>query len=872
MMRRLPSDASWEDLLLAWLHDPFDKALDIRGHEQRAARYAGAALDREVSRAELKRRTSTADRLAAAVERLPMPTAGARGSRAVGPPDGLLLIHPASAARVTVECTRPDVDRAVKVIADTVRGLDRSRDRLLALWRLLPDRLAETFGDDAARLPADTRLPDHTLFQHADVTAGLHAALAEAGGAALLSFALGPVQPFIQASRSVRDLWSGSAVLSWLAFQAMTPILNTLGPTAFVYPALRGAPLIDLWLRGEMGLGDRVEAPSVEARKAPSLPNRFVAVTPWGRGGAHAEALREQCLEAARDGWRRLGDSVRARLDPILAELDANWADRWDAQIAGAFEFHATTVRLRDLSDERLARLAGAKEFGSVWPDAAAIRRLGEAMPSADRPGYRQDGAGRWQAQLDYSSRLMAAERTVRHVPYAPRSANGRYPGKCTLFGSWEQLGPASSSGRFWNLASERIREEGVRLRQGERLCAVGLTKRFAGPALLRSELQVCAHDLRFPDTATVAAADWLARAGIDPGRERRRSGHRGSGYWNGQWLHWRQRDQGNEDDEPPVPQSLWTRLKAARSSDRLGGPPSYYAVIAMDGDRLGRWLAGRKTPSLRKLLHPKLRRYFEGLGQSEVGLSLDARRPVSPALHGAISSALATFATEVAPKIVSSQRGVVIYSGGDDVLALCPLATATRCALALRLAFSGEDQDGTGDGWRTCGERRRITMGRSASMSAGLAIVHIREDLRLALNAARDAERRAKDGGRDQLQVVAIRGSARPLTALCPWRFAERLDTLRQDFLAGASSRWTYRLRAELPVLGSGRLPTEALEAEIRRLVDRSRAEGHRSGHDVATFFRKYCELRGGPSASLLKDFVTLCQFAEFLARGRDD
>ena len=37
-----------------------------------------------------------------------------------------------------------------------------------------------------------------------------------------------------------------------------------------------------------MGLGDRVPMPCREARLAPSLPNRFVAVVPWGSNGAEA--------------------------------------------------------------------------------------------------------------------------------------------------------------------------------------------------------------------------------------------------------------------------------------------------------------------------------------------------------------------------------------------------------------------------------------------------------------------------------------------------------------------------------------------------------------------------------------------------------
>ena len=71
----------WEDLLLVYLHDPPDKALDIRGHEGRAAKYATSALGREVSVQELHGGSRLPDQLASIVERLPMPTAGRGGER-----------------------------------------------------------------------------------------------------------------------------------------------------------------------------------------------------------------------------------------------------------------------------------------------------------------------------------------------------------------------------------------------------------------------------------------------------------------------------------------------------------------------------------------------------------------------------------------------------------------------------------------------------------------------------------------------------------------------------------------------------------------------------------------------------------------------
>ena len=56
----MPTD--WEDVLLAYLHDPPDKPLALAGHVVRAARYAAAVLWRPV-----------ADSVLSVAERLPAP-------------------------------------------------------------------------------------------------------------------------------------------------------------------------------------------------------------------------------------------------------------------------------------------------------------------------------------------------------------------------------------------------------------------------------------------------------------------------------------------------------------------------------------------------------------------------------------------------------------------------------------------------------------------------------------------------------------------------------------------------------------------------------------------------------------------------------
>ena len=341
----------------------------------------------------------------------------------------------------------------------------------------------------------------------------------------------------------------------------------------------------------------------------------------------------------------------------------------------------------------------------------------------------------------------------------------------------------------------------------------------------------------------------------------------RGNRHWSGLWLHWKKQDETDKDEANKPDDDLWHRIRDARKS--LGWPQTYYAVIAMDGDEIGRWLAGEKIPELQELLHPKMRDYFRGLDDERAEAGLSARRPIGPALHAAISSALSTFASEVAPGIVTENHGIMIYSGGDDLLALCPIRNALQCASALRDAFSGKG-NAADAGWRACGDRYRITMGARASMSAGIAFVHYHDDLRIALETARAGSARAKNAGRDCLVLVTARRSGTTTSALCPWQCTPWFKEMLDGFVNGASDRWLYRLHSELPTLASCSLPVPAIRAELKRLADRVREDGKGpTGDAVAAGFDRYRSARGEDAHDeALRDFVTMLQSMAFVAR----
>jgi len=842
-------ETNWELLLKAWMHDPVDKALSIQNHESRARRYLSVVLNNESGAIGRDDSIKSADINASIADRLPMPNAGPNATRAVGPEDGPIQVyHPVSAQKHELLEYKLDSIAVSEAIDSIVSGLSPNhRIRFLALWRLLPNVLSERFGFDFTRLPADTRVPDHSLIQHADISSGILAAQQGQHGYAILSVTLGPVQKFIQAARSIRDLWSGSAILSWLIFQGMGPIIDRLGPTVFVFPALRGHPLVDIWLRNTSDdLNKLIPIPPRYARKAPSLPNRFVALVPYGRDGKIAFDFAHACDGKIRENWKELSNTVRKKLDREFSNYYPDWAQNWNDQIESFLDITTSVCPTHMLSDTEMASLigGGTKNFSQVWKDAHRVRQMVDSIPATDIPNYRQDRAGEWQAQLEVSSRIAEAQRTIRHIPQVPlvRPAGP----KCSLLGTYEQVGPAifRESRDFWT----SVWKHNYRIRKPDQLCAVALCKRFAAEHVLANEFELKRSDVRFPDTATIAAKNWLDDAGITPEDD-----------WNGRWIHQKRH---NEDEESAPSKDLWSRIKKAKEKTV---PPSYYAILVMDADDMGLWLKGEKAPPVRDVIHEKLIQYFEQWGAD----GLDAKRPVNPALHSSISEALNNFASIVAPSIVKRFRGTLIYSGGDDVLALLPTRQAVQCALELQKAFIGEND--LTPGWTEVEGQHLLAMGSRATLSAGIAFVHYKEDLRFALQSARDAEKTAKDvPGKNRLTLHFMRRSGDHPSCVLPWELAPWFQEAVNIFANEISDRWVYHLRREKPVLSDSALPPEALEAEIRRLIARSDIDEDVLTFENQTWWSHFCTHDPDKMGRLGK-FILLCLGASFVARGYD-
>ncbi len=217
-----------------------------------------------------------------------------------------------------------------------------------------------------------------------------------------------------------------------------------------------------------------------------------------------------------------------------------------------------------------------------------------------------------------------------------------------------------------------------------------------------------------------------------------------------------------------------------------IGEADPYTAVIVADGDRMGKLISG--------------------ISEME--------------RHKAFSKKLAEFASR-AKTVVEKKQGCLVYSGGDDVLALVPVDTCLECAHDLQVVFRNllnefDCQD------------------KSPTLSVGIALGHCLEPLEDLLNYGRQAEHSAKRPDHNGLAIhVHTRGGA-------PIRIRGRWDSPMYEGLQkwiklhrknGISDTAAYELNVLADDYTDWKIGVEktkeAIKADIERLLKRKRPGG---------------------------------------------
>lgn len=920
-------DTFWQTKLHARLHDPAEKALvllrDPEGHEGGTCRALSRLMGWETTTTttridpddarvlhctvfqqglspETYRLVQRADWWAAAADRpqwpmqeLTVTTRSGQETVLKVAPDAQvrwtsrpMLIHPLTGAVLDMsrfgglrDTEIQDIkDRSFEHFASLVQKSDSGQidwtRTLLAMWRFGPE-LREDQDNGALGvlwplLPADTRVPDHSIWDHLDLTSAFAGAFAAdpEGDVTLLTVAIGPVQSFIAAARSTSDLWAGSHLLARLAWEAIKPVCEALGPDAVLFPRLRGVPQVDAWLRDDMGLPRALFKDAAWTEKATdanplfaaALPNRFVALVP----ASQARELALQAERAVRGYLRGLGEQVVDRLlkeAGLVVEGRSHAHGQMQQQLQGFPEVHWAAVpfsliRARnaekqiDLDTSRLAE-AMAPFFGVGEGQAAGFLSTPawqvlqkEARWDDNTTFFAPNPGALYPAVQDLAERALAAAKAVR--PFTARAEQGW---RCSLTGETEwlttdpeqlRLPPGQRRDTLWTRIAKKRK---AWAKEGEHLGALPAIKRL-WPNLFAQEVGRIVGDSddaagarRFVvSTHTMSLAhqlsQWLEHDGAVSAELA--DAVRQAGAENVALPRKLMRDFGGRADALDVARRLPSLLDMAddagddsqardlsglvrqtlgRDGQRL---ETYYGLLLMDGDRMGAWLAGGDEYAITyaQSFHPQVRESFDrhALREPTLGRYGDQHRAVSPNRHLSISSALNDFSLAVVPHVIEQEHlGRLIYAGGDDVMAMLPVADLLPALQRLRVAYSGhdpqhEDGDFAGPGLKlrngfallNHGGHRRLMrmMGARATASAGAVVAHHQVPLGAVLRELRAAESRAKTvGGRDAFCLTVVKRSGGALNVVAKWgEPAVLLDDLRA-FLErdGVSRRAVY-------------------------------------------------------------------------------
>ena len=745
---------------------------------------------------------------------------------------------------------------------------------LLAYWRFGPE-LAEDEDDGKLGalwplLPADTRVPDHSIWDHLDLTSAFAGAFAAdpEGEAALLALSIGPVQSFIAAARTTSDLWAGSHLLSRLAWEAMKVVCRRHGPDAILFPRLRGLPQVDVWLRDEMKLPrERFEdcdwnKSNTDANPlfAAALPNRLVALVPR----SEVRDLADGITSTVRDWLQDLGQAVVKRLLEAAKLPDNGNAYCYDQvrdQLQGFPDVHWAAVpfslirprnadRDTDLDTTALSE-AMSPFFGVEAGNPGAPGFLGspawkvlqkEARLASGATFFAPNPGVLYPAVQDLAERVLAAAKAVR--PFEQTEQRGW---RCSLTGETEwlttdpdQLVERSYRSQTDTLWARVAAEEPAWAKKGEHLGALPAVKRL-WPTLFAREVARATGagqgaDRFVVSTHTMALAGNLVqlhqalsepavRAEIEalvakdraPALPRSLAHLRGSLAARIPAALDRLRE--SDEDESDL-HKIEARLTA---KDLLGHKPeTYYALLMLDGDHMGRILSGddeKSTISYRDSFHPRIRTGFDKHAKHNPSIREygGLKRAVSPNRHLAVSAALNEFALRVVPEVVEQEhKGRVIYAGGDDVLAMLPVADLLPAMRRLREAYSGDARQGEQSDWREVRSSRKLVckdgfaylrgrlmrMMGGATASCGAVIAHHQAPLGAVLRELREAEQHAKrEGGRDAFSLAVLKRSGGALHITAKWGESIELLLKLREFLAepAVSRRAVYHSLAWL-------------------------------------------------------------------------
>ena len=903
--------------LSAFLHDPIDKPFILmqgESHEERAkflADLLNVSLEKE----------DGPDWIASAMERVLLP----KGSSKKGEMQVKFLQHPEikhPLSGIDLDCDEirafplEKIKEVVDTTASDLSGQDDDETKFLTLWRnylaLLKQNSPEDLRNYWSVIPADTRIPDHSIFEHLKITSACFNAMADKENnilrhnLAFLMCTIGPVQSFIATARKLQDLWMGSFILSYLIWSGIKVIVQKYGPDAIIFPDLHKQPLVDHWLSNEK----RITPIGFHETDImlPTFPNRFLAIIPnddISELGKKVEleirqSFKSKGIEAVyqlkRRALPRLSDF---NIDTHLLEkqlshfLNVYWvAMPWPQSLNGrpdwriALDSYSNYFTLKDIAHFE-KRLQFFYTHGEYPPNIGSIYELLHS----------------------FTERAIGARKNIRNFEQSPEEGQ-----KCSLCGERRAFIRESTQIRKY--------QKGL-MGEKEYLCGVCMTKRlgkYAFPDMFKDGLEI-----EFPSIAEVAVSniklallqnkldeyknyvedcrrlfsDAAHKTNLLPLVEKQTDyeDNIGGEFLIEDFLSERNLKQALDiDSRNQLPDDKKTELQNLRRSlkNLISGctrPSPYYAVIMLDGDNMGKWLKGDFAPNIDRVFHSRVLENLDEKYRKELKeVCREGKRPMSPAIHGAISTALRDYSLTLVKCIVENEYlGKLVYAGGDDVLALVNLRDLLLVMVKLRAAFSGHidsklevDFTNKVNGYVELGEDLLMTMGPDATASMGIVIAHHKMPFSLVLDKVREMEKKGKQmDGKNAFAIALMKHSGELREGLAKWCYEDISEPegtvtilkklagwIRKDWI---SNKFIYVLRDEFIRLtdatGLMNFNSEILKIEIPRLLKRAtKKKDENFQKEIVSFANDLYKLFKNLDGRL-ESFLTLLEISNFLA-----
>ncbi|HRH92564.1 MAG TPA: type III-B CRISPR-associated protein Cas10/Cmr2, partial [Agitococcus sp.] len=682
----------WQTKLLARIHDPAEKALVLMNTQEGHEGGTVANLKKELFSAEqisqLYPTVKKADHWAAAADRPTLPKADKWAQ--INFLTDAQLVHPLSGERFRIgDLTSTDLKDVKKLsLQHTTRLIQRTttddidyRKTNLALWRFQPEgkMLGGGWGALWEQLPADTRISDHTIWTHLDLTsafAGCFAAQENGDSPVLFSMQFGPVQDFIAQARSTSDLWAGSHLLSRLTWEGIKVLCQELSPDSVLIPQLRGVAIVDAWLYQEEGLPfELFEKAGAEWTKknddsnplfAAALPNKFTALVPKSKVKELAKKIEQHVKSwILKQGHKMLVNLlVKADINP---DIDLRCYQQLKEQLAGFPEVYWAAVPFDIIqNDGDKATLTQAKLTeiqGSFIPKGSSF--LETPVWGLLSKGLQDDNVTFWQptagvlfpAIYELLERLAASVKQARHFEQLKQEGF-----RCTLTGEVEwlttdrahlTLTPRQRKDNKDTLWSKVEGKYGIK--KGEFLGALGMIKRlwpseFAQWVgnLLGEEADsarryvVSTHAMSLAPALAQLTNPELKMQGKLSDLEREINDKHKVSPWDSVVLPrrlMRQLQQSYNPNLSYLAKKLPVLMEHYRDFNKTDDfitqmekalgvkPEAYYALFFMDGDNMGAWLTGGNKGEEEKYnvkylntFHPSIQSKF---GKDQAGMKL---------------------------------------------------------------------------------------------------------------------------------------------------------------------------------------------------------------------------------------------------------